>query len=387
MRRLLLIALSYLFLSVPTSDRDAVAQEPRSREGATDAPSDAHPRSAPFPHDWRKLDTEPYRGKQDDICFVNESIGWYVNGAGKIFKTIDGGTSWALQLHQPGTFFRCVAFVDEERGFAGNIGPGYFPNVTDPVALYQTLDGGSTWSAIQTIDGEPVVGLCALQVIKEEFINAGQLDHRTRIVGVGRVGGPTAMIVSDDLGATWQQVSIREHAAMAFDVHFWNRNVGFIAAASDADVSQSNAVILMTQDGGKSWNRVWQSSRPYELTWKISFPSRDVGFVTIQSYNPDPMIAERFVAKTIDGGKTWTEIPLISDPKVREFGIGFLDEKRGWVGATPNGFQTLDGGLTWERVQMGNAVNKIRLLKTNGGYVGYAIGVDVHRIDVPGEGS
>ena len=332
---------------------------------------------------WRKLTTEPYRGKQDDIYFVNENVGWYVNGAGKIFHTQDGGGTWQLQLDQPGTFFRCVAFMNDQHGFAGNIGPGYFPGVTDDVPLYETVDGGKTWKAVTSIEGEPIAGLCALQVLKEEFVNAGNLETRTRIIGVGRVGGPTAMIVSDDAGATWQQIAIQDHAAMAFDVHFFNRNDGFIAASTSSDVTESNALILSTSDGGKTWTKAWQSRRPYELTWKIAFPTRNVGYVTIQSYNPDPTVTNRFVAKTIDGGRTWSEIPLVSDAKVREFGIAFLDENIGWIGAMPNGFQTTDGGATWQAIEMGNAVNKIRLLKTDTGHVGYAIGVEVHRIDIP----
>ncbi len=276
---------------------------------------------------WTKLETEPYRGKQDDIFFINPEIGWYVNGAGKIFKTTNGGDSWVQQLHKPGTYFRCIAFVDEKLGFAGNIGPDYFPNVSDKTPLYQTTDGGETWTEVTSIEGPPIVGLCAMQVLKEKFVNAGQLDERTRIIGVGRVGGPTAMIVSDDLGKTWQQISIAEHAAMAFDVHFFNRNEGIIAAATNADVAQSNALILSTSDGGKTWTKPWKSERPFELTWKISFPTREVGYVTIQSYNPDPSVADRFVAKTTDGGKTWSEVKLVSDAKVREFGIAFLDEQ------------------------------------------------------------
>jgi photosystem II stability/assembly factor-like uncharacterized protein len=332
---------------------------------------------------WRKLETEPYRGKQDDIYFVNENVGWYVNGAGKIFRTKDGGTTWQLQLDQPGTYFRCVAFIDDQHGFAGNIGPGYFPGVTDGVPLYETVDGGETWKAVTTIEGKPIVGLCALQVLNEEFVNAGKLETRTRIIGVGRVGGPTAMIVSDDAGATWQHIAIKDHAAMAFDVHFFNRNDGFIAASTSSDVTESNALILSTNDGGKTWTKAWQSKRPYELTWKIAFPTGNVGYVTIQSYNPDPSVTDRFVAKTIDGGKTWSEIPLVSDAKVREFGIAFLDENIGWVGAVPNGFQTTDGGVTWQAIEMGNAVNKIRLLKCDSQRVGYAIGVNVYRIDIP----
>lgn len=360
--------------SLKTHSRQVATLRPVKNEAATgtsDLPA------------WTKLKTEPYRGKQDDIFFINPDIGWYVNGTGKIFKTTNGGDSWVQQLHKPGTYFRCIAFVDEKLGFAGNIGPDYFPNVSDKTPLYQTTDGGETWTEVTTIEGPPIVGLCAMQVLQEKFVNAGQLDERTRIIGIGRVGGPTAMIVSDDLGKTWQQISIAEHAAMAFDVHFFNRNEGIIAAATNADVAQSNGLILSTSDGGKTWTKPWKSERPFELTWKISFPTREVGYITIQSYNPDPAVRDRFVAKTVDGGKTWSEVKLVSDAKVREFGIAFLDEQIGWVGAMPNGFQTTDGGTTWSKVDMGNAVNKIRVLKSPDSVTAFAIGTHVHRLTMP----
>lgn len=335
---------------------------------------------------WEKLKTEPYRGKQDDIYFVNDRIGWYANGAGKIYKTTDGGDTWQKQFDQPGTYFRCLAFLDENHGYAGNIGPGYFPNVNDTCPLYETKDGGTTWQKVTTIEGPSIVGLCALQVLREEIVNAGKLENRTRLIGVGRVGGPTAMIVSDDLGATWQQIDISKQAAMAFDVHFFNRREGFIAASTDADVANSHALILRTQDGGETWTKVYESSRPYELTWKISFPTRKVGYVTIQSYNPDPKIAERFVAKSIDGGQSWQEVPLVTNAAVREFGIAFLNETTGWVGAMPHGFFTADGGDTWIKANIGNAVNKIRLVpgdqSGNKKMRAYAIGTEVHRLEL-----
>ncbi len=82
------------------------------------------------------------------------------------------------------------------------------------------------------------------------------------------------------------------------------------------------------------------------------------------------------VAKTVDGGNTWTELPLTRDFAVREFGVAFLDEQVGWVGATTTGFETRDGGKTWAPVNMGKAVNKIRLLDGTG----YAIGTDVYKL-------
>ncbi len=329
---------------------------------------------------WQRLATESYPGKQDDIFFASGSVGWYGNGAGKLFRTLDGGDSWNKVWERPGTFVRCLAFVDEQVGVLGNIGPGYFPGVKDDVPLYRTEDGGLSWTPITAIEGPPVVGLCAFDILQVPFINAGVLDHKPRIVGVGRVGGPAAYIWSDDLGLTWKQGTLPAIAAMAFDVKFLDERRGFLASATSTDVSAASALILATDDGGASWREVYRSARPYELTWKFAFPEVNVGYCTIQSYNPDPAASARYVAKTIDGGRTWTELPLVEDPRVREFGIAFLDASTGWVGAVPHGFLTTDGGATWQAASFGNAVNKIRLLRSAEGITGFAIGTDVHRL-------
>jgi hypothetical protein len=70
----------------------------------------------------------------------------------------------------------------------------------------------------------------------------------------------------------------------------------------------------------------------------------------------------------------------VDEHAVRQFGIAFADEQTGWVGTSTTGFQTVDGGVTWSRVNMGRAVNKIRLIPNADGLVGYAIGVDVHKL-------
>ena len=331
---------------------------------------------------WTKLETEQYPGKQDDIFFVNANVGFYGNGSGKVFRTTNGGTTWKSVFEKKGTYVRCLAFTDEKHGVMGNIGPGYFPGVTDTIPLYRTEDGGTTWSAVTAIEGEPVVGLCAFDIVQVPFINAGNLDYRPRIIGVGRVGGPVAYIWSDDLGKTWKQGKVPDISAMAFDVKFLDDRHGFIASATHTDVSQSHAQIIATDDGGATWREVYQSTRPFELTWKLSFPSRDVGYCTIQSYNPDRSASARLVAKTTNGGTTWTELKMVDDHRFREFGIAFLDENVGWVGAMPHGFGTTNGGKSWSKVDFGNAVNKIRLIQSDEGVTGFAIGLDVHRMQI-----
>ena len=46
----------------------------------------------------------------------------------------------------------------------------------------------------------------------------------------------------------------------------------------------------------------------------------------------------------------------------------------------PHGFVTTDGGATWHKANFGNAVNKIRLLRTDADITGFAIGTQVHRL-------
>jgi photosystem II stability/assembly factor-like uncharacterized protein len=347
----------------------------------------AAPRSEPAPPPldpanlaWSKLETEPYRGKQDDIFFISPNVGWYVNGAGKIFKTTDGGATWVQKLHKPGTYFRCIAFVDERRGFAGNIGPDYFPNVTDATPLYETRDGGETWTPVTAIQGPAPKGLCAIHVVRVPFINAGNLDHKVTIWAGGRVGGPAYLLKSADGGDSWVSVDLSAHGAMILDVEFLDADNGIISSASSTNVAESHARILRTSDGGKTWTKVYESARPYEITWKSSFPTKQVGYVTVQSYDPDQSVTRRVVAKTTDGGRTWSEIPLVDDFAVRELGIAFADESVGWVGTTTGGYETRDGGATWKPVDLGRAANKIRLIRSGNELVGYAIGVNVYKL-------
>lgn len=330
---------------------------------------------------WRVLETEPYRGKQDDIVFVSPDIGWYGNGSGKVFGTRDGGERWELLWEQPGTFVRCLAFVDEFTGFLGNVGTGYFPGVTDETLVYKTTDAGRTWAALPGAQVQGMGGLCSLEVLRLPYINHGELAQKTRLIGVGRVGGPAWLIMSDDLGQTWSHIDLAEHAGMAFDVHFLDLNTGVVAASSSSDLATTTARVLRTEDAGRTWEVVYDSGRATENIWKFSFPTPLVGYGTVQSY--DPGATERFVIKTEDGGRTWRELPLVDDPQVRQFGIGFLDEKRGWVGAVPHAFKTEDGGETWQRAEMGVAVNKIRVLRGGEDPLAYAIGVQVLRTHPP----
>jgi photosystem II stability/assembly factor-like uncharacterized protein len=168
---------------------------------------------------------------------------------------------------------------------------------------------------------------------------------------------------------------------MVLDVKFFDASTGYVAGATDREIERSHALVLRTADGGQTWQKVYTSKRPFEMAWKESFPSRNVGYVTIMNYNEDAAVTARVVAKTANGGRTWRELSLDSDHEQQEFGVAFASDKVGWVGAVKGGYETVDGGKKWKRIDLGRLVNKIRVIPTPDGFVGYAIGSSVFKLD------
>jgi photosystem II stability/assembly factor-like uncharacterized protein/pimeloyl-ACP methyl ester carboxylesterase len=334
------------------------------------------------PYEWKKQVTEPFKGKQDDLFFSDMQHGWYGNGTGKIYATTDAGVTWQKVLDKPGYYVRCLAFVDSLHGFAGNVGTDYFPGVTDTTCMLETMDGGKTWAAVTNIKGPFPKGLCAMDIYAKLFVNAGKPGYKNTIRAAGRVGSPAFMMTSKDDGKTWVSQDMSAYTQMIFDIHFVSENVGFICGATDADVEKANALILKTIDGGATWQKVYQSNRPFELTWKCSFPSENVGYVTIQSYNQDDKATARYVAKTSDGGDTWQEMLLDNDMAVREFGIAFVDENLGWVGTTTGGYQTTNGGKSWIKTDLGKYTNKFRIIPNGKAKRVVGLGNEIWQLDV-----
>ncbi len=329
---------------------------------------------------WQRLPTEPYKGKQDDIAFVTPDLGWYGNGAGKLYRTTDGGRTWSGIWEQPGTFIRALGFVDAMRGFLGNVGTDYYPGVTDTHPLYRTRDGGATWTPVDAPGIAAVKGICGIDILPRRTIYQGSLRDAAVIHAAGRVGGPAALLRSTDGGETFAVHDVSAHAGMILDVHFHDADTGLLCTSTDADPEKGEAQILLTRDGARTWTPVYRSGRKSENSWKMSFPTPRIGYATVQSY--DPAALHRVIVKTVDGGRTWRERALVDDAKGQEFGIGFTDARRGWIGTASGGHETRDGGATWQRIEFGRAVNKIRVVGEGAARRAFAIGVEVHRLDL-----
>lgn len=288
----------------------------------------------------------------NDVFFLNPAVGWAVNGIGQIHKTTDGGITWAKQLDKTNlTHFRSVGFVDSLNGFAGALGWGDsigHPNDSkDSVILYKTTDGGLNWLPDPQLTSSVIRrGFCGMQVFEDSILFA-----------VGRVRGPAWFYKSTDRGQNWIAKNMDAYAAGLVDVHFFTKDSGFAVGLTDITHAQSRAIILKTADGGDTWDTSYVADRTNEWAWKITFPSRKTGYVSLQRNGG---VAPVYILKTTDGGLTWNP-KLFSSTGYFVQGIGFLNDTLGWAGGTSlQPKQTTDGGETWVPLAIGNSLNRFR---------------------------
>lgn len=195
------------------------------------------------------------------------------------------------------------------------------------------------------------------------------------------------MLESFDEGRSFRARDMSAVTGMILDIHFVDADTGFIAGASAAEEAKAHARILKTTDGGKSWRAVFDSDRAGDNNWKLAFPSARIGYATIISYRAPAGEARGYVVKTEDGGEHWRRLTVTHDADWIPYGVAFLDEERGWVGGSTGGYATSDGGMSWTPQDMGLSTNKIRFVpRADGGVTAFAIGKDIYKLELPGNG-
>lgn len=306
-----------------------------------------------------------------DASFVSPTRGWVVGAPGEVYLTNDGGASWEQRYAIPSnsslSFFRSTAFISDTKGFIGDL--NRFNNPEPLRSLWETTDAGATWTNISSrITGAPVTGVCGMWVI-----------DATTVVGVGRWNGPATFVKTTDAGATWQGVSLAPMLTGAVDVYFFDAMNGIIAGGrgvGNLPVEQlaSVVVVLGTTDGGATWTPRFTGSFTGAWSWKISFPTPEIGYIATQGPGSGAT-----VLKTVDGGQSWREITIRSGPSGGLWGAGFTSARVGWVGADNGVWETRDGGLTWSQTSWGTdgSINRFRILPSGNAF---AIGKQVYRL-------
>ncbi|MDQ3020308.1 MAG: T9SS type A sorting domain-containing protein [Bacteroidota bacterium] len=302
---------------------------------------------------WRLLPNSPGvtgGARFDDVYFIDSNTGWIIDYDGRVYKTTNGGNNWSLIFNSTfGNELRSVGFFDSNVGILGTL-----IEDTNKV-LYRSTNGGSNWTPVSNITGQRPEGICGISIVNENIAYA-----------CGKYYGTGRIIKTTDKGNSWNSVFNDTSLATGLvDCYFWSPDSG-ISVGGYID----NAAVIKTTNGGASWERVHKTIQKVEWCWKISFISRDIGFVSIQRFS-----GSSYILKTTNNGLNWNEILL---GNYNQQGIGFVDENTGWVGGHTGlaTYKTTNGGLQWQFAGWGIGVNRFRFLNDT---LAYAVGDRVYK--------
>ncbi|HYX31035.1 MAG TPA: YCF48-related protein [Pyrinomonadaceae bacterium] len=234
-----------------------------------------------------------------------------------------------------------------------------------PSALFETNDGGRTWtSRIASDDGD------------RTFFDLDFVDGRTAfIVGIQRKGDKPSLLIlrSNDAGKSWQDTQINSGQAvpngLVHSISFCDSKIGWAVGAN---------TILATRDGGDTWetqntndndvlysvtcsdaNRAWAAGKHGRIlytgdggrTWHSQVSGTTEDLTRIRSFGDDLWIvggvADKGIVLHSHGGANWQSQPLvIAEPL---FDI-YVSGTSIWVaGANGAILRSRTGGQTWER--------------------------------------
>lgn len=230
---------------------------------------------------------------------------------------------------------------------------GYAVSALLGPALYTTTNGGSTWQVNNSFGGwsvhfaSPDTGYVVGGTVSiHRTTNAGAswtaLSHTWYNNDVQRVWfltGTTGLIFSNqggikrtaDMGVTWSLVQVPTTTNNAImDVDFVDDNIGFAIGSS----------LFVTANGGINW-----ISKPIPFPChSVKFLTDSIGFIGGNSAR---------VAKTTDGGTTWTTTLLPTNGSTVVTPVSAIEFFTPQVGVLTSGptvghfWLTTDGGNTW----------------------------------------
>lgn len=199
----------------------------------------------------RDADSLDFRGIHgfDRETAVAMSAGMAEQGKARIYRTEDGGDSWQLvyQTTQPGVFLDGISFWNKKEGICfGDPADGRFFILT-------TDDGGRSWQELP-LDKRPVAleKEAAFAASNRSLLTVGR---RQAFIGTG--GGKMARVLrSEDNGRTWQASETPLPAGPTsgiFGLQFWSNKRGIAVGGDYQDVTKGTANVLLTRDGGVTW--------------------------------------------------------------------------------------------------------------------------------------
>jgi len=306
---------------------------------------------------WRNVG--PMRGGRSvtSIGVVGNSFTYYMGTTGGgIWKTEDAGQTWnnvsdgffktgsvgavAVSISDPNVVYVCMG-EHPPRGVTSSYGDGVYkstdagktwkhlgldltrqianirihPNNPDIVyvaaqgaihgasterGVYKSIDGGKTWTKTLYVDDNSGCVDLSMDMNNPRILYAAIWDYRRLPWEVRSGGKGSGLYKSTDGGDTWEKIQSglpKELGKMSVAVSQANSNKIYLVVESDSEKEQGG--LFVSNDAGKSWNRISKDHRLVQRAWYYIEATADPVDENTVYVLSSPAI------KSTDGGKTW----------------------------------------------------------------------------------
>lgn len=247
--------------------------------------------------------------------------------------------------------------------------PNLFYMGTAGGGVWQTKDGGNTWSCISDGYFGGSIGAVAVSDSDPNVIYVGEGEQTVR----GDVSSGWGCWKSQDAGKTWTKIGLEESQHIArIRIHPENPDIVYVAAMGNLWKPNEQRGIFKSVDGGKSWKKVLYVSDKTAASDLILDPNNPriiyAGMWDIKrnGYRMDSGGPGSGLWKSTDAGESWTEISETPGLPKGVWGIvgvtvSPVNSNRLWViiEAQDGGvFRSDDGGKTWAKTNEERALRQ-----------------------------
>lgn len=259
------------------------------------------------------------RGDLVAIYFTSSDHGWIAGDDGYLASTTDAGQTWTKYPLNTTENINEIYFRNDDHGYlvAGR-------------KMFVTRDAGRTWEETKIYrTGEFGTGT-------PEFLSIRFSDkkHAYVVGSVLRRSGKEEVVIdslvmrTEDGGDTWQRITVPARTEL-FHLDFSGNSHGWIVG--------DGGVILFSTDSGLTWAK--QTSGVSLPLYNVDFRNNNEGYIVGKSGT---------ILRTSNGGATWERVfTKFNETLMR---VDFADEKNGWiVGYKGDILRSNDKGETWIR--------------------------------------
>ncbi|MCX6233161.1 MAG: YCF48-related protein, partial [Bacteroidetes bacterium] len=275
-----------------------------------------------------------------------------IEGMTPYFYTTDGGENWYLDDEWLDIMGDDIVFVNPDTGFIAS---------ADGV-IYKTINGGLSWTAIQTP---------ATQDVNRLFF----VDENNGWATLANQDANFQLIHTTDGGYNWSTQQVFEYnISLVRSLYFINDSIGYGGGGYiDIENNDTYSCIVKTQNKGETWESTY-------LTQNTFYSFHDLYFTdTITGWVVGKTPYEYLILHTNNGGETWEEQTIADTPEPSRVScVFFVNNTIGWIGGGGPGFGVIyfthNGGEDWYLQQLFyEPIWDIQMLNCD---TGWAVGAD-----------